>query len=139
VNFVLSIESFDEHVGGALNLINLCLRSPRAQPAMFYFSSSVSCRQGGPEVTCAEDFPLSPSTAARTGYARSKWVTEKLCQRAAANNTDMRIGVLRIGQMTGDSAQSVIINRLMVPQVLIMFFLSVAFGMKLNVCTSLSS
>ncbi|KAJ7460644.1 L-aminoadipate-semialdehyde dehydrogenase [Mycena latifolia] len=106
VNFVLSLESYNEHIGGAVNLINLCLASPYAGPAAFFFSSSISCRQGAPDATCTEDFAPSPSTAAGTGYARSKWVVEKLCQQAAANS-GVPVGVLRIGQMVGDSVTGV--------------------------------
>ncbi|KAJ7918788.1 L-aminoadipate-semialdehyde dehydrogenase [Mycena leptocephala] len=106
VNFVLSLESYDEHVGGAVNLINLCLASSYAEPAAFFFSSSISCRQGAPDATCTEDFASTPSTAAGTGYARSKWVVEKLCQRAAASS-GVPVGVLRIGQMVGDSVTGV--------------------------------
>lgn len=103
---MLSLQSYDEHIGGAVNLINLCLASPYAEPAAFFFSSSISCRQGAPEPTCAEDFSPAPSTAAGTGYARSKWVVEKLCQRAAAVS-GVPVGVLRIGQMVGDSVTGV--------------------------------
>ncbi|KAJ7281917.1 L-aminoadipate-semialdehyde dehydrogenase [Mycena rebaudengoi] len=106
VNFVLSLESYDEHIGGAANLINLCLASPYAEPAAFFFSSSISCRQGSPDAECTEDFSASPSTAAGTGYARSKWVVEKLCQRAA-ETAGVPIGVLRIGQMVGDSISGI--------------------------------
>ncbi|KAJ3777681.1 L-aminoadipate-semialdehyde dehydrogenase [Lentinula raphanica] len=106
VNFALSLESFDEHVGGALNLMNLCLESPYAEPASFYFSSSISCRQGSSDEICAEDYSSSPSTAAGTGYAQSKWVVEKLCQKAAETTT-LNVGVLRIGQMVGDSMNGV--------------------------------
>ncbi|KAJ7065190.1 L-aminoadipate-semialdehyde dehydrogenase [Mycena amicta] len=102
VNFALSLESFDDHIGGAVNLMNLCLATPGPQSAAFFFSSSISSRQGGPEEVCVEDFPSSPSTAAGTGYARSKWVVEKLCQCAAAE-TGLFTGILRIGQMVGDS------------------------------------
>ncbi|KAJ7695061.1 L-aminoadipate-semialdehyde dehydrogenase [Mycena rosella] len=106
VNFILNLQSYDEHVGGAVNLINLCLASPYAEPAAFFFSSSISCRQGSPDASCTEDFAPSPSTAAGTGYARSKWVVEKLCQRAAASS-GVPVGVLRIGQMVGDSVSGV--------------------------------
>ncbi|KAJ3966024.1 L-aminoadipate-semialdehyde dehydrogenase [Lentinula raphanica] len=106
VNFALSLESFDEHVGGALNLMNLCLDSPYAEPASFYFSSSISCRQGSSDKTCTENYSPSPSTAAGTGYAQSKWVVEKLCQKAA-ETTRLAVGVLRIGQMVGDSVNGV--------------------------------
>ncbi|KAF7293216.1 L-aminoadipate-semialdehyde dehydrogenase [Mycena chlorophos] len=106
VNFALSLESFDEHVGGAINLLNLCLSTPGLAPAKFFFSPSISSRQGGPEDVCPEDFASSPSTAAGTGYARSKWVVEKICQRAAAEK-GVSTGVLRIGQMVGDSVNGV--------------------------------
>ncbi|KAF9458834.1 L-aminoadipate-semialdehyde dehydrogenase [Collybia nuda] len=106
VNFVLSIESYDEHIGGALNLMNLCLSSPYAEPASFFFSSSISARQGAPEHGCVEDFPPSPLSAGGTGYAQSKWVVEKLCQNAG-EKVKLPVGVLRIGQMTGDSLHGV--------------------------------
>ncbi|KAJ7623485.1 L-aminoadipate-semialdehyde dehydrogenase [Roridomyces roridus] len=106
VNFALSLNSYDEHIGGAVNLINLCLSSPRSEPASFYFSSSISCRQGADVPICAEDFPDDPSTAAGTGYARSKWVTEKVCQRAT-QSAGVSVGVLRIGQMVGDSINGI--------------------------------
>ncbi|KAL1669339.1 hypothetical protein GGF50DRAFT_123191 [Schizophyllum commune] len=103
VNFNLSLASYDEHVGGALHLINLALAS--TQGADFFFSSSISCRQAGPEERVPEEFSDSPSTAVGTGYARSKWVVEKLCQRAAEKG--VRVGVLRIGQMVGDTESGV--------------------------------
>jgi len=106
VNFVLSIDSYDEHVRGTANLMNLCLSSPYAEPARFYFSSSISCRQGAHDATCDEDYSSSPSTAVKTGYAQSKWVVEKLCQQAN-QKVGLPVGVLRIGQMVGDSVNGV--------------------------------
>ncbi|SJK99612.1 related to LYS2  len=106
VNFVLNIESYDSHIGGAVNLINLCLESPFTEPASFAFSSSISCRQGSRDETCSEDFSTSPSTAAGMGYAQSKWVVEKLCERAA-QKSGVPVSVLRIGQMVGDSVHGI--------------------------------
>jgi hypothetical protein len=102
VNFVLEIDSFDEHVGGALNLINFCLCSAFSPQPSFFFSSSVGTRQGAVDAVCAEDFPTSPDTASPTGYARSKWVVEKVVQRAAIY-TPIKVGVFRIGQLVGDT------------------------------------
>jgi hypothetical protein len=102
VNFVLSIESFDEHIGGAVNLLNLTVKSPRSTKPAFYFSSSVGTRQGRPDPVVSEDFPDSPATAAPMGYGRSKWVVEKVCERAA-RETEARVGILRIGQLVGDT------------------------------------
>ncbi|KAJ7356425.1 male sterility protein-domain-containing protein, partial [Mycena albidolilacea] len=106
VNFMLSLDSYDEHIGGAVNLINLCLASPHAEPAAFFFSSSISARNGAPDLTCHEDFPPSTSTAAATGYGRSKWVVEKICERAA-ENWSVPVAVFRIGQIVGDSLTGV--------------------------------
>jgi len=73
---------------------------------VFFFSSSISCRQGVPDDTCTEDFALSCSTASSTGYARSKWVVEKLCQQVASSS-GAPVRILRIGQMVGDSVHGV--------------------------------
>ena len=102
VNFVLSIESFDEHIRGAVNLLNLTLKSPRTTKPAFFFSSSVATRQGRPEPLVAEDYSDSPLTAGGMGYGRSKWVVEKICERASVE-TVARIGILRIGQLVGDT------------------------------------
>lgn len=55
-----------------------------------------------------EDFPSTPETASATGYARSKWVVEKICQyvQKAAEPTII-VGVLRLGQLVGDTEQCV--------------------------------
>ncbi|KAK7454620.1 hypothetical protein VKT23_011373 [Stygiomarasmius scandens] len=106
VNFNISIDSFDEYIGGTVNLMNLCLQSPFSEPASFYFSSSISSRQGSPDEICTEDYADSPATAAGTGYAQSKWVVEKLCQNAA-EIASLPVGVFRIGQMVGDTVNGV--------------------------------
>lgn len=40
------------------------------------------------------------------GYARSKWVTEKLCE-IISEETPLQAGVLRIGQMVGDTTNGI--------------------------------
>ncbi|WVR04609.1 hypothetical protein IAU60_001620 [Kwoniella sp. DSM 27419] len=106
VNFVLSIDSFDEHIGGAVNLLNLTLQSPKNTKPGFFFSSSVGTRQGRPDPVVREDFPDVPQTAAGMGYGRSKWVVEKIMERAG-QETAARCGVLRIGQLAGDTESGV--------------------------------
>jgi thioester reductase-like protein len=102
VNFVLSLASFDEHIGGAVNLLNLALKSPRKIKPSFFFSSSVGTVQGRPDPVVHETFSDSPATAGGMGYGRSKWVVEKVLERAGAE-TKGRVGVLRIGQLAGDT------------------------------------
>jgi thioester reductase-like protein len=104
VNFVLSIDSFEDHIGGAVNLLNLSLTSDHA--STFYFSSSVGTRQGRPDPVVAEDFSDSPITAGGMGYGQSKWVVEKLCEKAAEIK-GAKVGVLRIGQLVGDTENGV--------------------------------
>ena len=97
VNFVLSIESFETHIGGASNLMNLATKAG----ARFFFSSSVATRNGVWEDPCPENFPQDPKTAGSMGYGRSKWVVEKMCERAGKSGAP--VGVLRIGQLVGDT------------------------------------
>ncbi|KAG1858184.1 L-aminoadipate-semialdehyde dehydrogenase [Suillus subluteus] len=107
VNFNLGISSFEPHIRGAVNLINLALASPHPRPADFYFSSSISAVGAwrGPD-SIPEAITDDPSVAQGLGYAQSKWITEKLCQ-VASQQTPIRAGVLRIGQMVGDSQNGV--------------------------------
>lgn len=102
VNFVLSIDSYNEHIGGATNLLNLTLKSPKTVKPGFFFSSSVGTRQGLTELVVEEDFPESPEAANGLGYGRSKWVVEKIMEKAG-KETKARCGVLRIGQLAGDT------------------------------------
>lgn len=116
VNFVLPLSSYDAHVGGVVNLLNFCLSSNRTSPPRFYFSSSIATRQAGPnpseaqegeEQVCGETFSESIETAINTGYARSKWVVEKICQHVQGTSHRGRVIVLRIGQLVGDSVHGV--------------------------------
>ncbi|KAH7912004.1 L-aminoadipate-semialdehyde dehydrogenase [Hygrophoropsis aurantiaca] len=107
VNFNLGISSFEIHIRGAVNLINLALASPHAHPADFYFASSISAVASWPGPgPVPEAVTESPLVAQGIGYAQSKWVTEKLCQ-LASQTTPIRAGILRIGQMVGDTSHGV--------------------------------
>ncbi|ORY88492.1 acetyl-CoA synthetase-like protein [Leucosporidium creatinivorum] len=101
VNFNLGLASFEPHVKGAMNLINLCFASPYG--AAYYFASSVSAVAAwrGPG-DVPEAVTEHPSYAQGMGYARSKWVTEALC-KIVSETTPVRAVVLRIGQMVGST------------------------------------
>lgn len=105
VNFNLSLPSFEPHIGGAVNLVNLAQSSERTVKPTVFFSSSVSTVQGGKWFearTCPEDFMTEPGTAAGMGYGRSKWCVEKILEKAAKEK-QARVGVFRIGQLVGDT------------------------------------
>ncbi|KAF9219622.1 L-aminoadipate-semialdehyde dehydrogenase [Gyrodon lividus] len=107
VNFNLGISSFETHIRGAVNLMNLALSSPYSHPAKFFFASSISAVASWPGPGDVPEAVIdSASVAQDMGYAQSKWVTEKLCQ-IASRTTPMQTGVLRIGQMVGDSLNGI--------------------------------
>ncbi|KAF8549988.1 L-aminoadipate-semialdehyde dehydrogenase [Imleria badia] len=107
VNFNLGISSFETHIRGAVHLMHLALSSPRAQPAKFFFASSVSAVANWPGPGLVpEAVTDNPEVAQEMGYAQSKWVAEKLCQ-IAARTTAMHTAVLRIGQMVGDTTNGI--------------------------------
>lgn len=107
VNFNKSIESFEaDCIRGVRNLMTLCLRSNRPQPAAFNFCSSVSATARTPGGIVPEALPESLEYAQEMGYAQSKLVAENLCDRAAKQTT-MKCRVLRVGQIIGDTCHGV--------------------------------
>ncbi|KAF8587429.1 L-aminoadipate-semialdehyde dehydrogenase [Ramaria rubella] len=107
VNFNLGIASFMPHISGAVNLMKLGLEVLHSEPVQFYFCSSVSAVIAWPGPGAMEEkITDDPRFAQQMGYARSKWVVEKLCE-IASNNSGLRAHVLRIGQLVGDSRNGV--------------------------------
>ncbi|KIW99279.1 uncharacterized protein Z519_00942 [Cladophialophora bantiana CBS 173.52] len=111
VNFVLPLRAFaTTHLAGARNLINLALASSKGKAApRFIFCSSVAAvstySSRSPPATIPERVLSDPAVAGSTGYARSKWVGEQICQRAAQQIPQLRnrISVARVGQLSGAS------------------------------------
>ena len=106
VNFNKTLPSFEYScILGAYNLITLCLATKRPAPASFNFCSSVSTVVNTPGPTVPEAIPDFLS-AQGMGYAQSKLVTEHIVARAALQ-TGLRARVLRIGQITADTAHGI--------------------------------
>ncbi|KAK4955913.1 putative NRPS-like protein biosynthetic cluster [Elasticomyces elasticus] len=108
VNFNLGVRSFEEqHIRGTYNLVNFSLRSRLPKPAKFFFCSSVSTASGTPKPAVIPERTVSDlGHAMKTGYGRSKLVTEHITI-AAAKSTGMQARVLRIGQLCGDTKEGV--------------------------------
>ncbi|KAK4610164.1 Adenylate-forming reductase Nps10 [Fulvia fulva] len=107
VNFNKNLESFESDcIAGAKNLIDLCLKAKRPQPATFNFCSSVSATVRTPGGVVPEALPESFSYAQGMGYAQSKHVTEHLCDRATKSR-GIKARVLRVGQVIGDTKHGV--------------------------------
>ena len=101
VNFNLGIRSFEAHIKGVWNLINLSLSTPFG-PASLYFCSSVSVASRTPApATISEEVISDFSHSQSFGYGQSKLVAEQIICNSRAKGS--RASVLRIGQIVGDS------------------------------------
>jgi thioester reductase-like protein len=107
VNFVGGLQSFEtDHIRGAHNLIDLAQRGATSAPppANFWFcSSGATVIAKPPWAPVGERLAAYPESAAPMGYARSKWVAEHICSRAWLSQLRGHVGILRIGQLCGDT------------------------------------
>ncbi|KAI9743451.1 MAG: hypothetical protein M1818_002763 [Claussenomyces sp. TS43310] len=106
VNFALPLKSFvSEHIAGMQNLLNLTLSCSNA--VQFTFCSSTASVLG---LSCGsviqEEISKSPSDAGLTGYSKSKWVAEAICD-TASSTLPRPVNILRIGQLTGDTKNGI--------------------------------
>lgn len=106
VNFNIPLASFEPHIAGLNNMLQLAFQTPWKTPARVLFASSIATAYGTPRqpdgtpAVIGEGPIPKLSHTLGTGYARSKIVSEKICEKAAAAGG--RIAVLRIGQIVGD-------------------------------------
>jgi thioester reductase-like protein len=112
VNFRLKLRSFvKDNITGVRNLLDLALKEHRSNPPRFtYCSSTASIMNSSSDSSglLPECMQPDPSSASPLGYSQSKWVAEHICLEAH-NRTNLhgRIAVVRVGQLTGDSASGV--------------------------------
>lgn len=103
VNFQLGLSSFEPHISGLHNLLQLSVSVPRPKPARLLFCSSVSAALSTPAPALIPEAPITElSYTAEMGYGRSKLVGEHVLQ-AAVEKAGARATVLRIGQVVGDT------------------------------------
>ncbi|KAF2876556.1 hypothetical protein BDV95DRAFT_590652 [Massariosphaeria phaeospora] len=111
VNFRLKLRSFvKDNIAGVKNLINLALSSPRDNPPrLTYCSSTAAIMEAKLDVQELPERTLQdPEFASPLGYSRSKWVAEQICLNAhQATALKGRIGVVRVGQLSGDSGSGI--------------------------------
>ncbi|KAI6707833.1 hypothetical protein JHW43_009638 [Diplocarpon mali] len=111
VNFSLPLKSFvREHIAGLHNLINFASSCPRF--AQFVFCSSTASVLGHAGATGPLPIPEKISRhqppGDALGYSKSKWVAEAICANASNDRRLAgRVKILRIGQLTGDTANGV--------------------------------
>jgi carbohydrate kinase (thermoresistant glucokinase family) len=107
VNFNLSLGSFEaDCIAGANNLLTLCLKAQRPEPATFNFCSSVSAVARTKGGFVPEALPENLEYAQGMGYAQSKLVTEHICVEAAKSYR-IKTRVLRVGQVVADTVHGI--------------------------------
>ncbi|KAI0408691.1 acetyl-CoA synthetase-like protein [Xylaria palmicola] len=105
VNFNISLGSFRPHVAGVRNFLDLASET-KPTPARVVFLSSISTAFNMARPAIVPEAPLpSLECAAATGYARSKLVSERICDAAGARGAD--VAVLRVGQIAADSVNGI--------------------------------
>lgn len=104
VNFNVPLQSFEPHIAGLHNLLQISLSVHRPEPAQVFFCSSVSVAFNAPKEAVIPDGPIEEfAHASKMGYAQSKLVGEHIVRSAARMGA--RSYVLRIGQVVGDTVQ----------------------------------
>lgn len=102
VNFNLGLSAFRPQLVGLVNLLSFSAAATSYQKPHFVFISSVSAVGGlspgdGP---APEKFFSSMSTPFTNGYARSKFLSELLCD-TAAQRLEFPVTIARVGQVAG--------------------------------------
>ena len=109
IYFTTPLISGTRYRAGTRNLLDLMISAETDQPR-FYYCSSLASVLGRPfsDGIILERISDEPSTASPIGYSQSKWVTEKICRHASERgsldgNAELRVHVLRVGQLCGDT------------------------------------
>ncbi|KAL3479374.1 hypothetical protein BJX99DRAFT_222531 [Aspergillus californicus] len=101
VNFNLPLLSFESHIKGLYNLIDLSLSVHMSDPAVMLFCSSISTALGSSSTEVKEEPMNDFGDALNMGYARSKLVGERIVTNARESGA--KAFSLRIGQVSGHS------------------------------------
>ena len=113
VNFTLKFKTFEFHLAGTQNLLNLGFAAAQLVDeghgrgsTRFLFCSSIASVTASTSLVVKEEVSQDPSDASPLGYSRSKWAAEQICQiaqdTAAEAHVPLEVDILRIGQLCGD-------------------------------------
>ncbi|KAF7347151.1 Acetyl-CoA synthetase-like protein [Mycena venus] len=94
LDFNKSLSSFEPHVKGTRNLIDLARQSPNESGVRFLFTSSIGSALGwdrnlGP---FPEELQLNADIAVGSGYGESKYISERILAASGLDATSFRIG-----------------------------------------------
>ncbi|KAF4573087.1 putative NRPS-like protein biosynthetic cluster [Pleurotus pulmonarius] len=107
LNFNWTLSTFEPvHIRGVRNLVDFALSSPRKHPPRIAFTSSIST-VGAYTTGMVPETPLSdPMVCMPHGYARAKFVSERILA-VAAEERGLTTASFRIGQIAGDSVHGI--------------------------------
>lgn len=102
VNFNLGLGNFQPHLAGLVNLFRLAADSAPSHTVRVVFISSVSAIGGiaGRHESQAEKIFTTLDSPSNNGYARSKFISELLCN-TAVETLEIPVTVIRLGQIAG--------------------------------------
>nr|KAI5459480.1 hypothetical protein BGZ63DRAFT_491818 [Mariannaea sp. PMI_226] len=99
VNFLMTVSSFEPHLQGLADLMELARESSN-RPALA-FISSISSSLGSAGSTPTEEVVAPDHTAAlEMGYAQSKYIGERMVDKYATSS-GLPAAILRVGQIAG--------------------------------------
>ncbi|KAF9567997.1 acetyl-CoA synthetase-like protein [Agrocybe pediades] len=107
LNFNWQLATFESvHIAGLRNIVDFALTSPRSTPPRVAFTSSIASAGAYTSGPVPETPIDDPSICLTQGYARSKFVGERILA-IAAEKTGLKTLSFRIGQISGDNKHGI--------------------------------
>ncbi|KAA1469655.1 acetyl-CoA synthetase-like protein [Dentipellis sp. KUC8613] len=107
LNFNWTLATFEPvHIKGLRNMVDFCITSPLTTPPRIAFTSSIASAGALTGTPVPEEPIEDPAVCLSQGYARSKFVCERILALAAAK-TPVRTLAFRLGQISGDSVHGI--------------------------------
>ncbi|KAJ3740213.1 putative aminoadipate reductase [Lentinula detonsa] len=109
LDFNLSLSSFEPHIRGMRNLIDLARSSRNASTLRFVFTSSIGSAQSWDSSSLGpypEEVIVDPKFAVGGGYGESKYISERILAKSGLHASSFRIGQIAGGRPNGAWAMS---------------------------------
>lgn len=102
VNFNMDLRDFEQHIRGTSELLKLATQSKLVQKPDFVFISTFAAIARASPIPIPEQLYDIEVASGTTNYGLSKWTAEQLCS-GATKKAGLRVRVLRLSQMCGDT------------------------------------
>ncbi|KXN73643.1 acetyl-CoA synthetase-like protein, partial [Conidiobolus coronatus NRRL 28638] len=108
MNFLNSLEDFEDCIETTSNLLEFCLQNPK-NPKIFNFISTIAPTVPTYKIEYNGIIPETPTSGkitnlnSCTGYGLSKLVSEQICYQVAKTK-NLPVNVFRVGELSGDQS-----------------------------------